>query len=279
MGLRNQWAVAKGIRLQTGLERVKSLGGSAGNSTLSVTSAVEYTRDPLLKGTARVEWQDSSSTSGWLTSIGAARKASRDWTFLGRNLLSIENGKGNSGIGRTRERFQLGAAYRQGGTDKWSGLARYECRYQSEDASAGALAFDHAAHVASLDLNCQAAERLTVTAKYAFKIARDMTSGLATRSTAHLIGSRITADLSSRWDAGFLLNVLMGGGASRYGVGAEVGYLLDRDLWLSAGYNLLGYQDDDLAAGEYTSRGAFIRVRMKFDEGLFGAGNRRGAER
>ncbi|MCX6358784.1 MAG: hypothetical protein NT029_03175 [Armatimonadetes bacterium] len=279
MGLRNQWAVAKGIRLQTGLERVKSLGGSAGNSTLSVTSAVEYTRDPLLKGTARVEWQDSPSTSGWLTSIGAARKASRDWTFLGRNLLSIENGKGNSGIGRTRERFQLGAAYRQSGTDKWSGLARYEYRYQNEDATAGALAFDHAAHVASLDLNCQAAEKLTVSAKYAFKIARDMTSGLATRSTAHLLGSRITADLSSRWDAGFLVNVLMGGGASRYGVGAEVGYLLDRDLWLSAGYNLLGYQDDDLAAGEYTSRGAFIRVRMKFDEGLFGAGNRRGAER
>jgi hypothetical protein len=42
------------------------------------------------------------------------------------------------------------------------------------------------------------------------------------------------------------------------------------NLWASAGYNLFGYRDDDLTSGEYTNKGAFVRLRYKFDEDLFG---------
>jgi large repetitive protein len=49
-----------------------------------------------------------------------------------------------------------------------------------------------------------------------------------------------------------------------------VGYLLATNLWVSAGYNLLGYKDEDLAAGEHTQKGAYLRLRYKFDEAAFG---------
>jgi len=39
-----------------------------------------------------------------------------------------------------------------------------------------------------------------------------------------------------------------------------------KDLWFSVGYNALGLSDRDLTAGEYTSRGAYMRLRFKFDE-------------
>ena len=41
------------------------------------------------------------------------------------------------------------------------------------------------------------------------------------------------------------------------------------NLWASAGYNFFGYRDDDLTSGEYTNKGAFVRLRYKFDEDLF----------
>jgi hypothetical protein len=43
------------------------------------------------------------------------------------------------------------------------------------------------------------------------------------------------------------------------------------NLWLSAGYNWFGYKDQDLTGGDYTNKGAFVRLRYKFDEDLFRA--------
>ena len=55
----------------------------------------------------------------------------------------------------------------------------------------------------------------------------------------------------------------------QFAVGAELGYLLTENLWLSAGYNVRGFRDDDLTVGEYTNQGAYLRLRFKFDETLF----------
>ena len=50
------------------------------------------------------------------------------------------------------------------------------------------------------------------------------------------------------------------------GLGVEVGYMVQENLWLSAGYNVWGIKDKDLTANEYTDRGAYVRLRYKFDE-------------
>jgi hypothetical protein len=60
---------------------------------------------------------------------------------------------------------------------------------------------------------------------------------------------------------------------TRYLVGAEVGYLLTANLWLSGGYNFVTYQDDDLVDSDTTVKGAYMRLRFKFDEDLFNVGS------
>jgi hypothetical protein len=37
-------------------------------------------------------------------------------------------------------------------------------------------------------------------------------------------------------------------------------------MWVSAGYNLLGFKERDLAGADATAKGVYFRVRMKFDE-------------
>ena len=63
------------------------------------------------------------------------------------------------------------------------------------------------------------------------------------------------------------------GGASQTAVGAELGYMVTSNLWLSGGYNVRGFRDDDLTQGEYTNKGVFLRLRFKFDENLFRGGD------
>ena len=60
------------------------------------------------------------------------------------------------------------------------------------------------------------------------------------------------------------------GGGLQKTFGFEVGYQVYKNMWLSAGYNFVGLHDRDLTANEYTSKGAYLRLRFKFDETTFG---------
>ncbi len=61
-------------------------------------------------------------------------------------------------------------------------------------------------------------------------------------------------------------------GTNQYASGFEVGRLLRQNLWLSAGFNWVGFLGDpDLNRNEYTQDGFYIRLRFKFDETLFTA--------
>ena len=48
--------------------------------------------------------------------------------------------------------------------------------------------------------------------------------------------------------------------------------LLRENTWFSLGYNITGFSDrdfNDVLGMDSTSRGCFIRLRLKFDEDLF----------
>jgi hypothetical protein len=62
------------------------------------------------------------------------------------------------------------------------------------------------------------------------------------------------------------------GKSRQYAYGAEVGYQLARNLYLSVGHNLSGFTDKELTGADYTAHGTFLRLRFKFDEKTFKAG-------
>ena len=71
-----------------------------------------------------------------------------------------------------------------------------------------------------------------------------------------LVSGRVVYDITERWDAGVSGSVLRAGdGARQYGLGVELGRVLHDNLWLSVGYNLTGFSDDDLVDSDYTRRG------------------------
>jgi uncharacterized repeat protein (TIGR01451 family) len=47
---------------------------------------------------------------------------------------------------------------------------------------------------------------------------------------------------------------------------ASVGYVVMKNLWVTAGYNFSGYRDTDFSKKDWTSQGPFVSFRYKFDQ-------------
>ncbi len=265
IGLRNRWTVKRGLVLNSSFERVERLTGSGLEAT-AITGGVEYTRNPLWRGTARVEFRDASDGDSWLGTVGYARKVSRDVTFLGRSLLSL------IGEQQTQSRSQLGFAFRQTDTDTWNALARYEYRYESNTPT-GAEETLSRAHIISTHLNVRVRPNLTVSGQYATKLSHDDLGAVGSTQGAHLLSARGLIDLSRDWDAALIGRTLFSGsvGNREYGLGAEVGRRMARNMRLAVGANFFGVRDEGLTDANSTQRGLYIDLGWKFAEDIFGA--------
>lgn len=272
IGLRNRWTIAQGLTLNTAVERVQSVAGDAiqNDDATAASIGVAYTRNPLWKGTGRVEYRLGETQNSMLSTFGVAAKLDDNWSFLGRSLLYM-NGiqQQRSGGNDLVERFQLGVAYRPTDTNRWNALGRYELKY--EDDSENDFENKRLVHIVSTHLDYQFSPRLRGNGRYAVKWAQETADGPHEDAVGQLLAARVTYDIAERWDVGVIGSAQTTGvfDAVNFGVGAEVGYLLTKNLWLAGGYNFFGFDDPDLADGDYSNPGAYMRLRVKFDEDMF----------
>lgn len=278
IGLRNRWAVAPGLLVNTTFERVSPLAGAGLGTTangmtgdaLAVTGAVEWTRPSLWKSTARLEFRNADSGDNFLGSFGYARKLTRDWTLLGRTLWDVFETTGKETHGWS----QLGLAWRETDRNKWNALMRYENRLSHLGSSGVTEPTENMAHILAALVNFQPQDRVTLSGRYAAKIARDDVGPLSTRTNSQLLMGRGLFDLNRRLDAGLISSVLFSDGFSsrQYGLGAELGLIVMKNLRIAGGYNIFGFTDKDLNTFGTTRKGLYLDLGFKFDESLFGLG-------
>jgi hypothetical protein len=295
-GLRNTFEVAKGLRLIGGIEYIRATGDAAvadnaavlgqGNS-LAFSAGIEYLT-PNLKTSGILEARLGQDADTWLGSGGLAYRISDDWSMLARSVYSSSAGKGvNLGNDRIIARHQIGFAWRPVASNVWNGLARYERRSEiirggSSDILVGTLSGSgfasdallpgtYLTDIVAANLNYNPTPGLTVMGRFAAKFSEIDDGLLKSSYNAQLGQLRVIYDLDNRWDIGVQGALMHGsGGALEHSLGIEVGRLITKNLWISGGYNIIGLEDRDLTAGEYTSKGAYLRMRFKFGEDTLG---------
>ncbi len=269
VGLRNQWQLQPGLRVNLGLERVRSLAGAAGRNSESYTTGVDYTAKPDWKGAGRLEYNKTDTSESWLNTLDGAWKLSQSWSLLAKQVYSVTTNVGIGAGSRIQSRLLSGLAWRDLEKHKWDALGKYEHRRQT-DTTSGAD-FWQVMDIVSINLNYQPQHDWQFTGHYAGKILDDHSLGLNSSSTTHLLSGRVMYDLSERWDGALLGSMMHTQGASRgtrYGLGAELGYLMQANTWISFGYNFFGFDDPDQIGLNYTSQGIYVRLRYKFDQDL-----------
>jgi large repetitive protein len=277
IGLRNLFTVWPGWRLNTNLERVKALSGSADQESKAIALGLDYVGSERLKGSTRVELRDATTTRSTLFTADLASKLSRDWTLLGRHIDSRIHTKGTeslTGSDRNVQRFRLGTAYRPVDTNHHNALAMIERKIE-KDSSAAATAPARSVVTASVHSNWQPARAVVVSSQFATKWASDTLSNLNLRSHVSLVGARATYEFTEHWDLSAQVSVMRDhrNRVTQRGLGFEIGYLVKENMWLSLGANLSGYRDTDLVPGNINQKGLYLRLRLKFDEDLFGGTN------
>ncbi len=283
IGLRNRWAIAPGLLVNTTFERVApifdpGISSRRGGDALAVTGAIEWVKPALYKTTARLEFRNAEeSGDNFLASFGYARKLSRDWTMLGRTLWD----NFNAGQRQTRGFSQFGVAWRETDQNKWNALARYEHRFERLGVSDALGATRDQAHIVAAMVNYQPVQRFTLSSRYAAKRSLNRLDATETSNAAQLMMARGVLDLTNRFDAGLIASSLFSDGFSdrRYGLGGELGLIVMKNLRVAGGYNLFGFTDRDLNSFGTTRKGAYIELGFKFDESLFGIGDNSGTGR
>lgn len=269
VGLRRLWRLENGLGLSGSVQRIKPISGVVIDDSSAVTVGADYAVASDWKASGQAQWQTSASTRSWLLTAALAHKLDEEWTLLNRGLYSVQRNLGATGGERELVTAQSGVAYRPVHTNVWNALGRIEYKRDADSTLGAGLLRDESAWIISTHVNVQPDRRWLVTGRYAAKWATDQSNGLDSKSFTQLAGARSTWDLTERWDIGLQGYRLWGDGAAETAVGIEVGYLAWKNLWLSLGYNIKGFNAAELSGDAYTQRGLYLRMRFKFDENLF----------
>ena len=277
-GVRQGFDLAPGWRASAGYEQVQVINGNTARAQ-AVLLGLDYTAHPLWRGSTKLELRRSGDIPGvagddrfttTLWQVMAARKLDRDWTLLARNYLLATDYAAKGDV--LQDRAQVGLAWRPVDHNRFNALAKLEHKLERDASNASVGPLETRAWIASTHADWHPSRPWWLSGRIAAKWQTDqLEGGVQDSFKAALLGGRVVYDITERWDIGAMAALQLGQrGARQQALGVEAGYLLKTNLWLSAGFNVSGFRGDaDLAGYEYTQRGAFLRLRFKFDETLF----------
>lgn len=277
-GIRQGFDLAEGLRATAGYEQIQVLSGNTAKAQ-AIALGLDYTANALWKAGTKLELRrsgdvDDTATDERFTTtlwqVMAARKLDRDWTLLARNYLLRTDYAARGDV--LQNRAQLGLAWRPVDHNRFNALAKVEHKLEQDASNAALGELQSKAWILSTHADWHPSRPWWLTGRLAGKWQTDvLEGGVRSRFNAQLLAGRVVYDITERWDIGALAAVQLGQrGARQHALGLEAGYLLQQNLWLSAGYNHSGFRGDaDLTGHEYTQQGAYLRLRFKFDESLW----------
>ncbi len=270
-GLRQRLQLSKAWTLTGNYERSRSLGNKTGdgakgeNSSVSVSAGYAGADDARLS--ARVEKRWGAAEEALNLSLAASHRLSPDYAMLLRSRYESQQPR-NAGTSdnRAQQRHQLGLVYRPYGRNDVNVLGSIERVSENTISAAGAAAStSRLAWIVSTHATWQPMPKIELSGRFAAKWLNVRFDNLDSYARGRLLFTRVRYDLASRWDVGLHHFMLAGTqGASQYGYGIEGGYKFSEDVWVSLGYNHLGFVESDLAGPEQTRKGVYLRMRVKF---------------
>lgn len=244
-------------------DRELSSGSLSEDFTAAYAGAM-YTSE-LWSANGRIETRDSDSEDRLSLFMGWYRQPSRGHGLsAGLTLFQAENVLDNE---LTQANLSFGWAYRLADRE-WSFLDRTDLVY--DQASSGPDEQKSWRLVNNFNANRRLSAATSLSLQYAFKYVRTEFDDDSYTGYTDLIGIDVRHGFNDRWDIGANTSVLHSykSDVIDYGVGVDLGFNLAENIWLTLGYNVLGFDDDDFEQARYTAEGPYLRFSIKADQHL-----------
>ncbi|HTG01811.1 MAG TPA: OmpA family protein [Nitrospirota bacterium] len=282
-GLKQTWQITKQWSVDGGIDRSTTIRQTG---TTTPTNAYTFnTNTPPASG---------SSEDFTAVSIGVGyREEKWSWTARAENrnadsehkfgVFTGANGEARPGIGIAGA-VQAFRTTTQAGQETLNSDARVGVAYRpvesrvivldrldylvSEQHGNGSTSLDSRRIVNNFVTNVRADARTQVSFQYAAKYVQEKIDETDYYGYTDLIGLEGRYDITRKWDVGvrgFLLHS-WSIDQMKYGSAASVGFNAGKNIWVCVGYNFAGFTDKDFSQANFTSRGPFIKLNMKFDQ-------------
>ncbi len=275
--LNEKWSMATGISQRRILEDV-------GSTVLEVTpddaiSPIDISEDYLstylgvgyrtavTSASARIEARDSQSNETYILSAGIARELSEELSVAGAARSQIQERKGDSlalGGNENRTDIRVGGAWRPRG-EGIVVLDRFDYKHERATDNTKTTKL-----INNLSANVMINDRTQVTGYWGLKHVETDIDRQGYENWTNLLGGEARFDVTPRIDIGIHGQMITTGDTTAYAYGPSVGVSPAENLWISLGYNVEGYTDDDFEAAEYSRDGAYVKLRLKFDQDTAG---------
>lgn len=239
--------------------------GSIDNDFAAAFAGAGY-RAERWDASARIEAHSGDELDKWNLLAGASRQLA-EGRVLSSNLQWLME-EGNDGSQRSAGDLRVGAAWRPSQAS-WLWLARLDLVV--DEVSGGLFESTERKLVLNSNANWQPQPHSQLTLQLGLKHVDQTIDGDDYSATTALLGAEYRRDLFERFDVGVRGAVRKSFDAEvmRYSAGLSVGVNPLHNVWLSLGYNVVGFEDDDFSAAEYTRKGSYLKLRLKLDQDLF----------
>ncbi len=268
--LNDKWSVSAGVRERRILDSDAEFVEVAPDAAISPVEVNEdfrsgyigaAYRDDVMSGSARLEGRQSSVGDSYIASAAVARELSEELSLAGA-VRSVFNESADQTNTTENIDIRLGAAWRPRDEDTIV-FNRFDFGHSKD-----ALGQTTTKLVNNVAVNTQINDRWQLSGNWGAKHVRTDIAGKSFKNDTHLLGAETRYDLTPNLDLGFRAQMMTGSSsdAMSYSYGPSVGLNPAKNVWLSAGYNVQGFKDDDFEAAEYSRKGFYLQMRVKFDQ-------------
>jgi uncharacterized repeat protein (TIGR01451 family) len=279
VSVRQTWQLTDKWSMNIGAEEVKILSNTSttplnNNVPFASSGADEFTAGSMgityMPGdwmwAVRFEARNGANEDRWQLASSVQTNPNTNLSTL--TTLAHSNSEQATGIIQRKTDIHLGLAYRpisKIGNSHWIILNRLDLQWN--DVSGGIRQGENWRAINNLSANYKL-DQWQLSLQYAAKTVSESYNNIEYMSLTDLAGFETRYDLTRKWDAGLHSNILRAVKLNHYdyNTGVSVGHSMVNNIWLSLGYNFVGFRDEDFSRSNYTSKGLFLRFRMKFDQ-------------
>ncbi|MCF6324197.1 MAG: DUF11 domain-containing protein [Gammaproteobacteria bacterium] len=275
VALQQKWLLNENWSLDVGAEESRTMSDTSvtplnanvplasGGSDFSAASVgLTYAPGDWL-WTGRLETRDGSTDDSW--GVATAVQTTPNQALSTLLSLQYSESERTTGTRSSKTAIRLGTAYRPENS-RWILLDKLDLK--RDEASGGEFDTESWRIINNFNANFKQNELWQHSLQYGMKTVNEVINSRNYKAFIDLMGVESRYNINAKWDAGVHVNVLSHWDLKQrdYNSGFSVGHTLAKNVWVSVGYNFVGFTDKDFSASRYTSKGVYLKFRVKFDQ-------------
>ncbi len=276
VALQQKWLLTERWSLDVGAEESKTVSDkpttplnanvpfASGNSDDFSAASVGLTYAPGgWLWTGRLEARNGNTDDTWAAATSLQTTPNRAVS----TLFSLQHTESERATGESSNStgVRLGMAYRPENS-RWIFLDKLDLKW--DESTGGAFDSESWRVINNFNANYKPNEKWQHSFQYGMKTINEVINTRNYKGFVDLMGIESRYNINARWDAGIHANILHHWDLKQrdYNSGISVDHTVAKNVWASVGYNFVGFKDKDFTAARYTSKGIYVKFRIKFDQ-------------